>query len=197
MTQTKTQILEWHVGARTSFLHSSKNISKTLLICLPNLFPSSLQFFKQFAVSEQGADFVKFPNCQYHLLIHDESIDLSSFKIDRNCYFSYQSADCLFTTFKYYFPCITQITGFVFQKLSSAIDFHRSLKFPVLTNLSFTKKTTPTQEIQNKTFSKKSVLSLSGTDQRHDLFFKIGSIPKSEKRQQFLQSVHDLSSALQ
>ena len=167
------------------------------LICLPK-FPSSLQFLKQFAVSEHRADFCKVPNCQYHLLIHDGSTDLFSFNIDLNCDFSYQSVDCLFTTFKYYFPCITQIKGFVFQKLLSAIDFHRSLKYPVLTNLSFTKKRLLRKKFRTKrTFSKKSVHSLSGTAQTHDLFFKIGSILKSEKRQQFLQTVDDLSSSLQ
>ena len=166
-------------------------------ICLPK-FPSSLQFVKQFAVSEHPADFCKVPVCQYQLLIHDESIDLSSSNFDLNCDFSQQSGDCLFTTFKFYFPCITQIKGFVFQKLSSAFDFHRSLKFPVLTNLSFTKKRLLRKKFRTKrTFSKKSVLSLSGTDETHDLFFKIGSILKSEKRLQFLQTLHDLSSSLQ
>ena len=111
----------------------------SFLICLPN-FPSSLQYFEQFAVSEHRADFCKVPNCQYHVLIHDESIDLSSFNTDLNCDFSSQSVDWLFTSFKHYFPCNIQIQGFVFQKLLSAIDFHRSLKYLVLTNLTFTKK---------------------------------------------------------
>ena len=48
----------------------------SFLICLPKI-PSSLQCFKQFAVSKHRADFCKVPNCQYHLLIHDEAIDLS------------------------------------------------------------------------------------------------------------------------
>ena len=175
-----------------------KNITKTLFLFAYQNIPSSLHFFKQFAFSEHRADFCKVPNCQYHLLIHDESIDLSSFNIDLNCDFSYQSFDCLFTTFKYYFPCITQIKDFVFQKLLSAIDFHRSLQFPVLTNLSFTLKRLLRKKFRTKrTLSRKSVLSLSRTDQTHDLFLKIGSILKSEKRQHFLQTVHDLSSSLQ
>ena len=127
------------MGVWTCFLLSSKNITKTFLICLQK-FSSSLRFFEQFATSEHRAVFCKVPNCQYHLLIRDKSVDPSSFKIDLSCDFSYQSVDCLFTTFKFYFPCITQNKGFVFQRLLSAIDFHRSLRFPVLTNLRFTRK---------------------------------------------------------
>ena len=163
--------------------------------CLPK-FLSSLQFFKQFAVFEHRADFCKVPNCQYHILIHDKTIDFSSFNIDLNCDFSYQSFDCIFTTFKFYFPCVTPF-------LSCSKNFYQlltftSLKFPVLTEMSFTKKRLLRKKFRTKrTFSKKSVLSFSGTDQTHDLFFKIGSILKWEKRPQFLRTVHDLSSSLQ
>ena len=169
----------------------------SFLICLPK-FPSSLQFFKQFAVSEHRADFCKVPNCQYHLLIHDESFDLSSFNIDLNCDFSYQSVDCLFITFNHYFPCIIQFQGFVFQKLLSAIDFHRSLKYPVLTNLSFSKKRLLRKKFRTKrNFSRQSEPSLSRSDPTADLLLKISSILKSEKRQEFLQTISDLYSSLQ
>ena len=116
-----------------------KNNKNPFTICIKK-FTSSLQFFKHFAVCEHRADFCKNHNCQYHLFIHDKSINLSSFNVDLNCDSSYQSVDCLLTTFKHYFPCIIQIHGFVFQKLLSATDFYRSLKDRVLTNLRFTKK---------------------------------------------------------
>ena len=138
----------------------SKN---SFLICLPN-FPSSLQFFKQFAVSELLADFCQVPNCQYPLLIQGEPIGLASFKLDLNCTFSYRSIQSLFTTFKYYFPCIKHMQGFMFQKLLSAIDFKRSLRFPVLTNLSFTKKRLLRKKFRKNGTSAKSVTSLSRTE---------------------------------
>ena len=173
-----------------------KHNKNTFLICLPK-FPSSLQFFKQFAVSEHRADFCKVPNCQYHLLIHDESFDLSSFNIDLNCDFSYQSVDCLFTTFKHYFPRIIQIQGFVFQKLLSTIDFHRSLKHPVLSNLSFSKKRPLRKKFRTKRkFGRQNEPSLSRSDPTADLLLKISSILKSEKRQEFLQTISDLYSSL-
>ena len=189
--------MEWHVGVWTSFLHSLKNITKCLLNFLPK-FPSSLQFSKQIAVSEHRADFCKVPNCQYHLLIHDESIDLSSFNIDLNCDFSYQSVDCLFTTFKHHFPCIIEIQGFVFQKLLSAIDFHRSFICPVLTNLSFTKKRLLREKFRTKrNFGRQSEPSLSRSDPTVHLLLKISSFLKSEKRQEILQTISDLYSSLQ
>ena len=141
----------------------------SFLIWLPKS-PPSLQFFKQFAVAEPCVEFCKVPTYHYYL-VHNESIDMSSFSIDVEWLFSYQSIDCLFTTSKYHFPCITQIKRFVFQKLLSAIDFRNSLQFPVLTKLSFTKKTTPTQEIQNKTHFPKRVLLHFLEQIRHLIYF--------------------------
>ena len=114
-----------------------------------------------FAVSEHRADFCKIPNCQYYLLNQNESIDLASPNLDMNGAFSYQSVDCLFKTFKYYFPCIKNIQGFMFQKLLSAIDFKRSLRFPVLTNLSFTKKRLLRKKFRKNGTSAKSATSFS------------------------------------
>ena len=127
------------MGLWTSFLHSLKSIAKSFSICISK-FASSLQFFKQFTISEHLADFCQVPNFQYHLLLHDESLCLFSFNRDLYRDFSYQSVDCLFTTFKHYFSCNTLIQSFVFEKTLSANNFYRSLKFPVLTKLSFTKK---------------------------------------------------------
>ena len=60
---------------------------------------------------------------------------------------------------------ITQNKGLVMQKRLSVFDFHRFLQFPVLTNLSFTKKRFPCKILRTKrTFSKKSFLSFSRTD---------------------------------
>ena len=118
----------WEFGPLSFIL--PKKVTKTLRFCLPK-FPSTLHFFKEFAVSEKRADFSKLPTCQDHLFIHGESIDLSSVKTDMNCDFSYQSVDCLFTILKYYFSCITQNNGFVFRRLSSTIEFLRSFQFPV------------------------------------------------------------------
>ena len=111
----------------------------SFLFCLANFF-STLQVFQQFALSEHRVGFCKVPKCQYHLLIHDKSTDLSSFKIALNCDFSYQRVDCLCLTFKYYFHCITQIKCLQNWKLLSAFDLLRLFQFPVLTKLSFTKK---------------------------------------------------------
>ena len=164
MKQTKTQNSERHVRVWTSFLHSLKSITKTLFLFAYKFF-SSLQVFKLFAVSEQRVDFCEFPNCQYHLLIHDESTDMSSFSIVFNCDFSYQSVDCSFITFRYYFHCITQNKGLVIQKLLSAFDFHRFLQFPVLTVLRFTKKRLLREKFRSKRkLSRKNFLSFSRTD---------------------------------
>ena len=100
----------------------------SFLIYLANFF-STLPVFEQFAVSEHRVGFCKVPKCQYQLLIHDKSTELSSFKIALNCDFSYQRVDCLFLTFKYYFHCITQIKCLQNCKLLSAFDFHRFFGF--------------------------------------------------------------------
>ena len=64
--------------------------------------------------------------------------------------------------------------------------------------MSFTRKRLLRKKFRtNRTSSEKNVPSLSGTDETYDLFFKNGWIVKSEKRQQPLQTVHDLSSSLQ
>ena len=166
------------------------------LTCLPQ-FPSNLHFFRQFAVSEHRADFCKVRNCQYLPLIYDETLTLSSFNIDLNCDSSYQSTDCCFTTFKDYFRCTTQIRVFVFQKLISAIDFHRSLKIPVLTILSFTKKRLLRKEFRTKRkFCQQSEPSYSRSDQRASLLLKISSILQSKKRQEIQQIIFDLSPTL-
>ena len=73
-----------------------------------------------------------------------------------------------------------------------------SKNFYQLKNVSFTRKRLLRKKFRtNRTSSEKNVPSLSGTDETHDLFFKNGWIVKSEKRQQSLQTVHDLSSSLQ
>ena len=60
---------------------------------------------------------------------------------------------------------ITQNKGLVFQKLLSDFDFYRFLQFPVLTNLSFTKKRLLRKNIRTKrNFSKKSSLPFSRAD---------------------------------
>ena len=196
MTQTKTPILE--CGSLDLFPSFFEKFNKkSFLICLPK-FPLSLHFFKQFAVSEHPADFCKVPNCQYHLLFHDESIDLSSFDIDLNCDFSYQRVDCLFTTFIDYFLCIIQIQGFIFRKLLSAIDFRRFLKYPVLTNLSFSKKRLLRKKFRTKrNFGRQSEPSLSRSDPTAELLLKSSSNLNSEKHQVFLQTISDLYSSLQ
>ena len=113
-----------------------------------------------------------------------------------NCDFSSQSVDCLFTTIKYYFPCMTEIN--VFPKLLSGIDFNGSLKFPILTNLSFTKKRLLRKKFKSKrNFCRQSEPSLSRSDQTDDLFLENSSISESEERQEFLQTISNLSSSLQ
>ena len=90
---------------------------------------------------------------------------MSSFSIVLNCDFSYQSVDCSFTTFKCYFPCITQNKCLQNWKLLSAFDFHRFFRFPVLTILSFTKKRLLRKNFRSKrTSSKKRFLCFSRTD---------------------------------
>ena len=60
---------------------------------------------------------------------------------------------------------ITQNKGLVIQKRSSAFDFYKFIHSPVLTNLSFTKKRLLRKKLRTKrTFSKKSFLSFSRTD---------------------------------
>ena len=136
----------------------------SFLLCLANFF-STLQVFQQFAVSEHRVGFCKVPKCQYHLLIDDESTDLSSFNIVLNCDFSYQRVDCVFNTFKYYFHCITQIKCLQNWKLLSAFASHRFFRFPVLTTLSFTKKRLLRKNFRSKrTSSKKRFPSFSRTD---------------------------------
>ena len=60
---------------------------------------------------------------------------------------------------------ITQNKGLVIQKLLLTYDFHRFLQFPVLTNLSFTKKRLLRKKYRTKrNFSKKSFLPFSRID---------------------------------
>ena len=196
MKQTKTQNLQWHVGVWPSFLHSWKSITKTLSLFAYQNFLRVFNFSNNSLFLNIVLTFAK-SQIVNTIFLFTTNQSMSSFKIDLNCDFSYQSVDCLFTTFKYYLPCITEIKGFVFQKTLSAIDFHRSFKFPVLTNLSSTKKRLLRKKFRTKrTFHKKVAPSPSGTAETH-LFFKISSILILEKRQQFLQTVHDLSSSLQ
>ena len=137
------------------------------------------------------------PKLSIPSLINDQSIDLSSFNIDLNCDFSYPSVGCLFTTFKHYFPCIIQIQGFGLQKLLSAMDFHRSLKYPVLTNLSFTKKRLLRKKFRTKRNFGRQSEPFSRSDPTVGLLLKISSIVKSEKRQEILQTISDLYFSLQ
>ena len=171
----------WEFGP-LSFILRKKN-KKPFLICLPK-FPSSLQFFEQFAVHERRADFCKVPNCQYHLLIHDELMDLSSFNVDLNCDSSYQSVDWSFTTFKHYFICFIQVQGFMFQKFLSAFNFNRFFNYRVWKNLSLTKKRLLRKDFRTKQdLGRQNELPLSRSDPPADLSLKIISIPKLEKRQ--------------
>ena len=185
----------WSLDLFSSFF--KKYNENSFHIYLPKV-TSSLQFFQQFAVSENRADFCKVPNCQYPLLIHDESIDLSSSNIDRNCISWYQRVDWLFTTFKHYFPCIKQIQVFVFQKFLSAIDFHRSFKYLVLTNLKFTKKRLLRKNFRTKRNSgRQSEPSFSRSEPTANLLLKFSSVVKSEKRQKFLQTISVSNSSFQ
>ena len=60
---------------------------------------------------------------------------------------------------------ITQYKGLVIQKRLLVFDSHSFLQFPVLTNLSFTKKWLLRKKFRTKrTFSRKSFLSFSRTD---------------------------------
>ena len=156
---------------------------------LPTKFSFESSIFKQFAVSEYRADFCKVPNCEYHLLIHDESIDMSPFNLDLNCHFPYQSVDCLFATFMYYFPSFRGSQGFVFQKTLSATDFNRSGKFAVLTNLGLTKKRFLRKKFRkngksakkecNFSFSNRSMNQINAEKKFYSEFRKVPTVPEN------------------
>ena len=112
--------------------------SKNSFLLLVSDYPIDLTKFEQYSVSLHNSNFCNSPSCQYHILIY--STHLTSSDLSLQCDFSYQSVDCLFTVFKFYFVKIIELKGFIFQKLLSAIDFHKSLPSPVLTSFSVSKK---------------------------------------------------------
>ena len=95
-----------------------------------------LERFEQFSLSSHSSSSCKNRNCNFHTLLYDglNSI-LSSEKFDL-VEFRYQTVDCLFTVYHYYFRNVLKL----FQKLTEASEFHRSLPVIALKRPSVAKK---------------------------------------------------------
>ena len=169
--------------------------SKNSFLLLVSDYPIDLTEFEQYSVSIHNSNFCNSPNCQYHILVYSTHLSYSDLSLQ--CNFSYQSVDCLFTVFKFYFMKILELKGFIFQKLLSAIDFHKSLPSPVLTSFSVSKKRLLRKKFKTK--SRKSTLispRAPETCTTAILLSKISLILLSSKREELLETIDRISKSL-
>lgn len=117
----------------------NKKAFLTTFLSLPN--KSFLDKFDQYIIGKHHTDsFCKLQACTFHILFFDISIDRKIRILFENFSFNHQQVDCIFTSFFYYFRQIEEIKGQLFTQLKSAVDFHRSLPYPVIYRPSISKK---------------------------------------------------------
>ena len=102
--------------------------------------PIFLERFEQFSLSSHSSSSCKNKNCNFHTLLYDRSNSIFSPEKFDLIEFRYQTVDCLFTAYHYYFRNVLKQSGQLFQKLTEASEFHRSLPFIALKRPSVAKK---------------------------------------------------------